>query len=226
EVQDFSVFQLYALKMIIKDSSFTLLGDLCQGIHSYRGIKTWKEVLQDVYKDKKPEYLTLQQSYRTSVEIMDAANKVIDFLKDDDIVKAKPVFRHGDPVRLIQKETLKEMAQEVIAEIESVKKKGFNSIAVICKTQSQCKELHSLLKKELPELQLITGKEDQYKGGMVLVPSYLSKGLEFDAVFITGAESYTTDELDIKLLYVAMTRALHTMNIYYTGELTELLRSI
>jgi DNA helicase-2/ATP-dependent DNA helicase PcrA len=223
EVQDFSVFQLYALKMIIKDSSFTLLGDLCQGIHSYRGIKSWKEVKEEVYPDKKPEYLTLQQSYRTSIEIMDAANKVISLLNDEEIILAKPVFRHGDPVRLIGKQSLKDMAQAVTERIRELKDKGMNSIAVICKTLDQCSEIQGLMKKHVPQLQLITGKEDKYQGGMVLVPSYLSKGLEFDAVIIAGGEKYTDSELDIKLLYVAMTRALHKLDIYYTGELTRVL---
>ncbi|KNY29549.1 RNA polymerase recycling motor HelD [Pseudobacteroides cellulosolvens] len=226
EVQDFSVFQLYALKMIIKDSSFTLLGDLCQGIHSYRGIKNWKEVKEEVYRDKKPEYLTLQQSYRTSIEIMDAANKVISLLDDDEIILARPVFRHGDPVRLIRSESLKEMAQAMADSIEELKNKGVNSIAVICKTLDQCKEIQGFMKKSVPELQLITGKEDKYQGGMVIVPSYLSKGLEFDAVLIAGGENYSDGELDIKLLYVAMTRALHKMDIYYTGELTKVLESV
>ncbi|HEY9161077.1 MAG TPA: RNA polymerase recycling motor HelD [Desulfomonilia bacterium] len=226
EVQDFSVFQLFALKMIIKDSSFTLLGDLCQGIHSYRGIKNWKEVKEEVYKDKKPEYLTLQQSYRTSIEIMDAANKVISLLDDDEIILAKPVFRHGDPVRLIGNQSTKEMAKAMSAAISELKEKGINSIAVICKTLDECKTIQGIMKKDVLQLQLITGKEDKYQGGMVLVPSYLSKGLEFDAVIIAGAENYTEGELDIKLLYVAMTRALHKLDIYYTGETTKVLDRI
>lgn len=226
EVQDFSVFQLYALKMIIKDSSFTLLGDLCQGIHSYRGLKNWKEVKEEVYGDKKPEYLTLQQSYRTSIEIMDAANNVISLLDDKEIILAKPVFRHGDPVRLIGKQTINDMAQAVADEIGDLKSKGINSIAVICKTPGQCSEIQGLIKKHIPQLTLITGKEDKYQGGMVIVPAYLSKGLEFDAVIIAGGESYLNSDLDIKLLYVAMTRALHKLDIYYTGELTRALEHI
>jgi len=60
----------------------------------------------------------------------------------------------------------------------------------------------------------------------VIVPSYLVKGLEFDAVFLANAnqETYQPIELDIKLLYVALTRPLHQLFIYYTGELTTLLQ--
>jgi len=48
---------------------------------------------------------------------------------------------------------------------------------------------------------------------LVIVPSYLAKGLEFDAVFaVTYNEVYSDNhEIDIKLLYVVMTRALHRL---------------
>lgn len=45
---------------------------------------------------------------------------------------------------------------------------------------------------------------------MVIVPFYLAKGLEFDVVMLSNVDSqrYGMGELDIKLLYVAMTRPL------------------
>ncbi|MCX7711411.1 MAG: UvrD-helicase domain-containing protein [Clostridia bacterium] len=215
EAQDFSIFQLYALRKIIKDSSFTILGDLCQGIHSYRGIKDWKEVLAAVFEDKKPEYLTLEQSYRTSVEIMEAANDVISALGNEDFLKAKPVIRHGEPVKSVRVKDEKEMISDLCKQISDTRNDGLKSIAVICKTLEECISVHPKIAKAVPEANLITGKEDQYKGGIVVVPSYLSKGLEFDAVFIANAEQFGKSELDIKLLYVAMTRALHKLTLYY-----------
>lgn len=73
---------------------------------------------------------------------------------------------------------------------------------------------------------IIHNSEEVYKSGIVVLPSCLAKGLEFDAVLIFNASSaeYTEDELDIKLLYVAMTRPLHKLYIYHTGELTPLLK--
>jgi len=48
------------------------------------------------------------------------------------------------------------------------------------------------------------------------VSSNLSKGLEFDAVIIINIDDiYNEDELDLKLLYVAMTRAQHKLFVYY-----------
>lgn len=83
-----------------------------------------------------------------------------------------------------------------------------------------------MLSKQVEDIALISGKEEVYKIGVVVLPSCLAKGLEFDAVLIFNADStgYTEDELDIKLLYVAMTRPLHKLYIYHTGELTPLLK--
>lgn len=53
----------------------------------------------------------------------------------------------------------------------------------------------------------ISSKNTEYDGGVCLVSSYLAKGLEFDAVLILDVEKYDVNkELDMKLLYVAMTR--------------------
>ena len=37
-------------------------------------------------------------------------------------------------------------------------------------------------------------------------------------------KKYTNSSLDIKLLYVTITRAMSKLDIFYTGELTHLLR--
>ncbi len=227
EAQDFSAFQIYVLKSIIKDSSFTILGDLNQGIHSYRGIRDWNEITKYVFSDRRNEFLTLEQSYRTTVEIMDAANIVLDKVKGRDVNKGRPVIRHGEPVRITQFSDKKQLINEIAENITEFRGLSYKSIAVICKTLKECKEVYSSLSKQIDEISLITGKEEVYKSGTVVLPSSLAKGLEFDGVLIYNADSssYTEDELDIKLLYVAMTRPLHKLYIYYTGELTPLLKT-
>ena len=225
EAQDFSAFQIFVLKKIIKDSSFTILGDLNQGIHSYRGIRDWNDITENVFSDRRNDFLTLEQSYRTTIEIMDAANKVLENIKSRKVDKAKPVIRHGEPVGIIGKGSLKETASDIKEKIIKLKERSFKSMAVICKTMDECKAFYTLISKDIEDIFIITGKEEVYKSGTAIVPSYLAKGLEFDAVFISnaGSDTYSTDELDIKLLYVAMTRPLHNLYIYYQGQLSPLL---
>lgn len=226
EAQDFSTFQFYVIKKIVKDSSFTILGDLCQGIHSYRGVKDWEYIRKYVFEDGNSEMLTLEQSYRTTVEIMNAANCVIEKMENGSRYSGKPVIRHGEEVKIIKLDNIKEMATEINKKISEFKKLDFKTVAVICKTMGDCVKMSTLLKSGKESLKVITGGEKEYKGGIIIVPSYLAKGLEFDAVIIAGAstEEYRMLDLDIKLLYVAMTRPLHKLYIYYCNELSELLK--
>jgi DNA helicase II / ATP-dependent DNA helicase PcrA len=225
EAQDFSLFQIYVLKRIINSSSFTILGDLSQGIHSYRGIQNWRDIEKYIFNDGSFSFLTLEQSYRTTVEIMDAANKVIKALGDDTLPLAKPVIRHGEPVTVSEMKSLDELADRISVNIRESLKDGFKSLAVICKTIQECTELKAKFDVLRIKTHLITGTEKNYSGGIVVIPSYLVKGLEFDVVIVANAsrEIYKKQELDIKLLYVAMTRPLHRLHIYSLGNKTELL---
>ncbi len=225
EAQDFSLFQFYALKKLIKDSSFTVLGDLAQGIHSYRGMKDWESLLDRVF-DGQADLLNLEQSYRTTVEIMEAANQVIGQLPGYNLIKAKPVIRHGEPVKVIAVCNEKQMMADILDKISELRDGDFESVAMICKTEAECLKVHRYLKEQGMSVPVITGKENEYHSGVVIVPVYLAKGLEFDVVMLVNVDSsrYQVNELDIKLLYVAMTRPLHLLYVYYCGEVSELLK--
>lgn len=226
EAQDFSEFQLFVLKKLIGGNSFTVLGDLCQGIYSYRGITNWEQVSKRVFGEDNFQMLTLEQSYRTTIEIMDAASKVINSLKDPNLPNPKPVIRHGEPVTIFEKHSLSEVSKGIVSKVNAVLEEGFKSVAIICKTLDECKNLKTELKKYELNVEVITGSESQYSGGVVLIPSYLVKGLEFDVVIIANAskKTFTKDPLDVKLLYVAMTRPLHRLYIYSVGEKAEMLQ--
>jgi DNA helicase-2/ATP-dependent DNA helicase PcrA len=227
EAQDFNTFQFYTIRQMIKDSSFTILGDLAQGIHSYRGTIDWEEVRQLVFEGN-ADLLTLEQSYRTTVEIMDIANLAISHWQAPHLTQAKPVIRHGEPVRLIPKKDLREIVSDIAVKIDQLQLNGIQSIAIIGKTATECRLIMDYLKESSCKPMLISGRESEYQTGLVVVPSYLVKGLEFDAVFVANADQHTyqLNELDTKLLYVTLTRPLHHLYIYYTGELTPLLRPV
>lgn len=228
EAQDFSLFQLYVLKKIINSNSFTILGDLCQGIHSYRGIQDWNNMSRFIFEEDNVQFLTLEQSYRTTVEIMERANSVIGKLKDSRLPQARPVIRHGDPVEVAEMNSLKDIGAAICERLSLLEEEGYKSAAIICKTIEECKALKTIVKASGKEVALITGAEKDYQGGIVIVPSYLVKGLEFDVVFIANAseKTYANDELDIKLLYVAMTRPLHKLYIFSVGKATGLLKLV
>ena len=223
EAQDYSEFQLDLIREIIGGSSFTILGDLCQGIYSYRGISNWQNVSDKIFGEDNYSMLTLEQSYRTTIEIMEGATSVIKSLKDITLPLAKPVIRHGEKIAIIERNCLNKIIEDIHYKLSN-ELKVFKSAAIICKTIEECRVMEQELKNYSLECGLITGNEEEYNGGVVIVPSYLSKGLEFDVVIIanTNKESYKTEELDVKLLYVGMTRALHKLYIYSLGEKSEI----
>lgn len=119
------------------------------------------------------------------------------------------MIRHGQEVQVhIQKgEALKQLLKATVAKVQ---KQGFETIAVVCRTKEETREV-----KEILEIQEET--EDFHNGVMVL-PVTLTKGLEFDAVILWKAdeEHYGENPKEAKLLYVAITRALH--QLYFLGD--------
>ncbi|ABR47221.1 superfamily I DNA helicase [Alkaliphilus metalliredigens QYMF] len=217
EAQDFSLFQFYVLKEILNTNMFTLLGDISQGIHSYRGIQNWEDVIEKVFNERKCNYITLVQSYRTTIEVMNLANSVIAKLMNPGVVLAKPVIRHGEKPEIrafTEKEALLKNVQEKLQELKGA---DYKSMAIIGKTKKECQEIKMYLDKHQKiHTRVLDEKEENYDAGIMLVPVHLAKGLEFDAVLIANIEEcYQEEELDIKLLYVAMTRALHKLDVFF-----------
>ena len=70
EAQDYSPFQIYLINNMSKGNSLTLVGDLAQGIYHYKGIRNGKILLKDVF-DGKATFISLSQSYRSTVEIIE-----------------------------------------------------------------------------------------------------------------------------------------------------------
>ena len=211
EAQDLSAFQFAVLREALSCSSMTIFGDIAQGIYAYRGTNDWQAVADSVFGGQ-CDFTTLQKSYRSTVEIMEQANRVIARLSGfADSARAVPVIRNGDPVRYIRKDSEAEIAGELVRRIRELQGKGLRNIAVICKTDQSCRQFAARLQPQLAGLHVLG--EKKYEGGLSILPSYLAKGLEFDAVLLADAHLYENNEMDIKLLYVAMTRAMHCLDI-------------
>ncbi|EOR23795.1 superfamily I DNA helicase [Niallia nealsonii AAU1] len=221
EVQDYSEFQLYALKAGLETDMFTLVGDLAQGIHSYRGLQNWQTLQQIIFP--RANYMTLQKSYRTTIEIMFLANEILHLL-DEDLPKVKPVVRHGEKPTVHLYDQKQALVDKMIELADGLHGEGFHSIAIIGKTEEECKAIFKeMQKRKVPNVQFLQENEELEKNYLIIVPSYLSKGLEFDAVFLfTLNEVFTQEEIDLKLLYVAMTRPMHRLHLF-TREKTALL---
>lgn len=224
EAQDYSYFQMYLLNEISQNNSMTIVGDLGQGIYNYKGIGSWNKLIESVFRED-GTYISLSQSYRSTVEIINLANKVLEKQKLH-LTPAIPVLRHGDKPQIIKVPSKNHEVSIIDSIIQEVHEKKKHSVAVVCKNYSQCKELYKVLsKKSSYSWILVNNSEKNINMERLIIPSYMTKGLEFDATIIyeCNEENYNDNDLDKRLLYVALTRALHLEYIMYNDTLTKLL---
>ena len=97
-----------------------------------------------------------------------------------------------------------------------MKENGFERIAVITKTEKEAKAIYEGLKDDVEGLSVICDGDnpDEKDYSKVVVPSYVSKGLEFDAVISYNDEKSPYTEEDKCLYYIASTRAQHNLVVY------------
>lgn len=224
EAQDYGEFQFDVLKTIINSNSMTILGDIAQGVHFYRGIENWKRFMDVEFNNVKTVYKTLKKTYRTTKEIMDVANYVISQLPEYEkefIVMGEPVIDRKNSIDIEKFVDKSDFVNKINNRIEEHLKQGYKSIAIIGKDMEECKNIEKEIRKIRLDVKLIKSKDSEYNSGISIVPSYLAKGLEFDCVIISNAncDKYMNNSLDIKLLYVTITRAMSKLDIFYSNKL-------
>ena len=203
EAQDYSKLQYIIIKNIFKKSSFTILGDINQTINPYYKYNSLK-VLCELFGDSK--YLELTKTYRSSQEIIEYTNKILNLNYVSAIRKANK----REVLLRNEKENLKE---QLIMDINMLLHDKF-SIAIITKNDNEAKKIYELLKDEYEYLRLLNSNTVDFDKRLVIVPVYIAKGLEFDAsiIYTNIDDKYTSD--DIYLYYVACTRTQHQLIVY------------
>ncbi|GAA0078304.1 RNA polymerase recycling motor HelD [Clostridium sp. CTA-5] len=225
EAQDYSPFQIYLVNSFAKGNSLTLVGDLAQGIYYYKGLRVWEDITQKLFKSE-ATYVQLTQSYRSTVEIIDFAKEALE-AQNLGLKNAKPVLRHGEEPKIIEVEEEKGIYKNIDEIISKIRELGKTSVAIITKDAKEAEKVEKLLKKKSRyKFQRIKGKENSFIEDNVIIPSYLTKGLEFDCTIIydPSKNKYERKILDERLLYVMLTRALHYEYILKVNSLTELIR--
>jgi DNA helicase-2/ATP-dependent DNA helicase PcrA len=225
EAQDYSLFQFDILRTLFSKSKFSIFGDLAQAIYSHRSIKSWEEVNELIFTDDcKISYL--QKSYRTTMEITNGANYI---LRNLNLATAEPVIRSGSKIGFNECANDFERNQFYLQKINNFIESDYKSIGIICKDESEMHRIRAILIKLQIPYNYVTNSDISYNGGISLLTSPLAKGLEFDAVIINNASSTIYNpksEIDMRLLYIAMTRPLHELEILYTGQLNTILQEV
>ncbi len=96
--------------------------------------------------------------------------------------------------------------------------------AIITKDLASAEKVAAALKEKGAKAHLISSANQRLVEGDLVLPSYLAKGLEFDAVIMWGASKAAYHELDeTQLVYTIISRAMYKLDIIYSGEKSPLL---
>jgi DNA helicase-2/ATP-dependent DNA helicase PcrA len=212
EAQDYYPLQYEVFKLLFRNARYTILGDVLQAIEKDAGLSLYS-VIERILGKSRTAKLVLTKGYRSSYEINAYAQNLLgnkqEFLSFE---------RHEDKPVVVFRETQDQVAQAIAGDIGHFFEQGYASIAVVCKTRREAENIHAKLQK-LVSVKLIAANDAEIEKGVMVIPSYMAKGLEFDVVLVHDASSanYST-EMDRKLLYITCTRALHRLVLYHTGE--------
>ncbi len=221
EAQDYSIVQYKILASLFKNSNITVLGDLNQSIlpffkhESYENIKN---ILSSQKNNSISEQVNLTRTYRSTYEINQIAKSVL-----SNNHSYEQIDRHGDKVKIIKQN--KFTATQILKHAIELKK-SYGTVAIICKNNQETLLYSQQLRdsEDSNKFKILKKTDNLFiEQKIMIVPAYLAKGLEFDAVIVSNATADFYGNNEQNLFYVVLTRALHKLIIYYSGEITPLL---
>lgn len=200
EAQDYNEMQYIILTKIFKRASFTLLGDVNQTINPYQKYDSL-EVLKNLL-DGNTKYVELSKTYRSSKEIIEFTNKILN-------LKHVSAIRKEESVPVIKRDDDKYLKNDI-----NYLKNKYKSLAIITKDMLDAIKLYDLLKDDYKDISLVTNNSSKFNRNLIIIPSYLSKGLEFDSVISYTSKNNLYTKKEKYLYYVVLTRCQHELIVY------------
>ena len=203
EAQDYNKLQYIIISRIFAKADFTILGDVNQNINPYYHYQSLEELSPLFKNDSK--YIELLKTYRSSPEIIDYTNKILNLHHVNAIRKDnhKPV---------VFRKNLVNLKEQLLEDIHTLTQE-YSSVAIITKDDQEAVKLYQLIKDDVL-VSYINLNVKNFKRDLVLLPAYLAKGLEFDSVILYNDRNNSYRVNERNLLYVACTRAQHELYIY------------
>ncbi|MFE4714787.1 RNA polymerase recycling motor HelD [Paenibacillus sp. NPDC056722] len=223
EGQDYSPFQYVFLKRLFPRARMTVLGDFGQAIFPQSTqLHDINSPLIGLYGPEDTSLIRLVQSYRSTRQIVEFTKSL---LPGEEIV---PFNRSGEKPSLVVTDTVEKRATRILQDLAALQAEGYDSIAVITKTAAESQKAYEALTAQGDaDLRLITKETQRFEKGISVLPVYLAKGVEFDAVLIYDASPQTYQrESERKHFYTACTRAMHRLLLYTTGDWTPLVQAL
>ncbi|MGG1662018.1 RNA polymerase recycling motor HelD [Brevibacillus sp. NRS-1366] len=221
EAQDYSPFQFALIQRLFPRAKMTVLGDWNQAIYAHAYHQDSFDAVSSLYDPLETETFVLTKSYRSTRPIVQFTRQLVE---GGQLIE--PFNRDGRDPSVTLAENTEALTDLITARIDELTEGGHQTIAIITKTAAEAQAAHDALRHAMP-IRLIGTNTTSYDTGILLIPAYLAKGVEFDAVIIYNAsrDCYGREN-ERKLFYTACTRAMHELHLYYIGEKSPFLSSI
>ncbi|MBW6521734.1 MAG: AAA family ATPase [Desulfoarculaceae bacterium] len=215
EMQDYTPVQ-YAVLSKLFPCKKTILGDVNQSVNPFSS--STSEEIKRVFRQA--DCVKLCKSYRSSYEITRFAQRI----SPDPELEA--IERHGAEPLILGFKSRNEEGERIRQLVEEFFDLDHHLLGIICKTQAQAEQLHQAIHDDGHPVHLLTSQSTTFTRGVLICTVHLAKGLEFDQVIVpdAGENNYAT-AMDRNLLYIACTRAMHTLTLTFTGKISSFIAS-
>ncbi|MBC2166637.1 UvrD-helicase domain-containing protein [Listeria booriae] len=214
EAQDYSPFQFFVLQQLFPSARMTILGDIHQAIYMHTLNSATLFSGEEVQTDN-TEKIELHKSYRSTRQIVDFTRHL---LAVD--LEIEPFERDAEKPSFVLCMDGQERDAKLRHTLSGLIGKEYGTIAVICKTAAESAAMYEQLSPAF-DVQLATEHSYSYDSGIIVLPAYLAKGIEFDAVIIPDASAHNYEKsFEQNLFYTACTRAMHELVLFAVGDKT------
>lgn len=203
EAQDYNRLQYIIISKIFQKADFTILGDINQNINPYYYYNSLED-LKDLFKGE-TKYLELLKTYRSSPEIIEYTNKILN-------LKHVNAIRKENNKPVVIRKNVDDLKQSILSDIRTLKSQ-YQSTAIITKDNREAEKIYNLIKDDI-NISLVDANSKKFQKDLIIIPAYTAKGLEFDSVIIYNDRNNSYKANERNLLYVACTRCQHELYIY------------
>lgn len=159
EYQDTNLTQYKLSQLLSGDSqNIVVVGDIDQAIYSWRGAD-WRNILNFEKDFTDAKIIALEDNYRSTKNILEAAHGVILNNSERKSVKLRTANPSGDLIQLQLVEDEKQEARFIADEIQNILQDGgsYSDIAILFRTNAQSRAIEEMLVRKSIPYRLVSG---------------------------------------------------------------------
>ena len=223
EAQDLTSMELRLLARRTPERSMTVLGDLAQAT-AVGAQSNWDDVLHHLVtpeeeRRSRARIEELGVGYRVPAAILDFANRLLPVAAPH-LRPSRSVRTAGDPPLVLSVAT-DGLAHAVATEVGALAQR-WTTVGVIA-PMSGLDSIAAALRAAA--IDFTDARRQTLSDSVTLLPPASAKGLEFDAVVVVEPARIVAEEPSgVRVLYVALTRAVQHLGILHAEPLPELIR--